>query len=199
MSDHFDGGAFEREQSEPHEMPRGMPALMAVLLGGVGAWGASYIWYEAGELSALGDRRTFATPDADDEQTGADGAEVDGQVVYASICQACHQANGLGVSGAFPPLAKSSWVNGAAEMPVAIVLKGLQGEIEVLGTTYNGMMPPFGEQLSDAEIAAVVSYVRSSWGNRGGEVTASEVAKLRASLVESGMLSGGAAVRALAP
>ena len=96
-------------------------------------------------------------------------------------------------------MAKSSWVNGAAEMPVAIVLQGLQGEIEVLGTTYNGMMPPFGEQLSDAEIAAVVSYIRSSWGNGSAEVTEGEVAELRASLAESGMLNGGTAVRALAP
>jgi mono/diheme cytochrome c family protein len=102
-----------------------------------------------------------------------------GPQVYA-ICLACHMANGAGLPGAFPPLAGSEWVTGRPEVPIAIVLHGLQGEITVKGTKFNGVMTAWGPMLSDQEVANVVTYVRSQFGNSASAVTAADVAKVRA-------------------
>jgi len=104
----------------------------------------------------------------------------DGKSVYATTCAACHQATGEGVSGVFPPLAGSEWATGDEAKAVRILLHGVTGPIEVAGETFNGMMPPWGPTLKDADIAAVLTYVRSTWGNKGTPVTAATVAKIRA-------------------
>jgi mono/diheme cytochrome c family protein len=104
-----------------------------------------------------------------------------GQELYGR-CMACHQQNGAGMPGAFPPLAESEWVNGPASRPIAILLHGLQGEITVKGTKYNSMMMAYGTgvPMSDDEIATVLTYVRSNFGNNAPAVTAAEVATVRA-------------------
>lgn len=102
-----------------------------------------------------------------------------GAEVYAT-CTACHQVNGQGLPGAFPPLAGSEWVTGRAEIPIAIVLHGMQGEITVKGAKYNNVMTPWGTTFNDQEIANVVTYIRSQWGNKAKAVTAADVAKVRA-------------------
>jgi cytochrome c553 len=101
---------------------------------------------------------------------------------YGELCAACHQANGAGLEGAFPPLAGSEWVTGPAIVPIAIVLHGLQGEISVKGKTYNGAMMAWGTVLNDDDLAATVTYVRSQWGNRAAPVTAAQVRAVRARL-----------------
>jgi mono/diheme cytochrome c family protein len=96
---------------------------------------------------------------------------------------ACHQATGQGLPGAFPPLADSEWVLGPEQRLIRIVLHGLGGEIEVIGATYNGIMPAFGPSTlswSDDEIAAVLSYVRQEWGNAADPVSPETVAAVRA-------------------
>lgn len=197
---------WEREQAEPHETPRGLPLLMAVLLGAVGAWGATYFWYEAGDGSdyLYGDGRVAlrsvgrqGDPDVVEARSDA-SPEVDGKRVYASICAACHQANGQGVAGAFPPLVQSRWVLEDPRRPIGIVLQGLAGEIEVRGQVYQGVMPAFGEQLSDEEVAAVLTYIRSAWGHDAEPVTPQEVAPLRERLKGTGSLQGEEQVKALA-
>jgi mono/diheme cytochrome c family protein len=105
---------------------------------------------------------------------------VDGKSVYANICTACHQANGAGLSGAFPPLAESEWVAKDPRILARIVLGGLQGSIQVKGENYNGAMPSFS-QLSDEEIAAVLTYVRSNFGNGASTVQVSVVKAERSS------------------
>jgi mono/diheme cytochrome c family protein len=105
-------------------------------------------------------------------------AGLNGQAEYA-VCSACHQQNGQGVPGAFPPLAGSEWVTGDPKIPIAIVLHGMQGPITVKGQEYNGVMMPWAA-LSDAQIAAIATYVRSSWGNTASAVTAADVAAVRA-------------------
>jgi mono/diheme cytochrome c family protein len=107
--------------------------------------------------------------------TPAVAAPVDGATVFAGTCAACHQVNGLGTPGLFPPLAGSEYVTGDAARLVRLVLNGLGGPVTVRGMTFNGAMPPW-KQLSDAELAAVLSYVRASWGNGAGAVTAGDVA-----------------------
>ncbi|MEK7408579.1 MAG: cytochrome c [Acidobacteriota bacterium] len=102
-----------------------------------------------------------------------------GDLIFGGICAACHQPNGLGVEGEYPPLAGSEWLLKNPEIPVRIVLNGLTGPIQVKGRTFQNEMPPLGGQLSDAEIAAVLTYVRSSWGNKAGPVDEKLVAKIR--------------------
>jgi mono/diheme cytochrome c family protein len=106
--------------------------------------------------------------------TAVNGAEV------FTRCAACHQANGMGVPGSYPPLAGSEWLLGNPEVPIRIVLHGLQGPITVKSGSFNSAMTPFADQLSDAEIAAVISYERSSWGNSASKITAEQVASVRA-------------------
>jgi mono/diheme cytochrome c family protein len=97
-------------------------------------------------------------------------------------CVTCHMADGNGMAGAFPPLAGSEWVTGKASHSIAIVLHGLQGEIDVKGARYNGMMMAYGTgvPMTDDEVAAVLTYVRSNFGNSAPAVTAAEVAAVRA-------------------
>ncbi len=103
-------------------------------------------------------------------------AGVSGEAVYLKTCVACHQADGGGLSGSFPPLAKSDYL-ADKERAILQVIKGKSGEMVVNGMTYNGVMPP--QPLNDEEIAAVLTYVYSSFGNTGGAITAAEVKAVR--------------------
>ena len=105
-----------------------------------------------------------------DEKPSNASSSSDGATVFAARCAACHQLSGTGLPGVFPPLAGSNWVNGAPGTLARIVLHGVQGTLTVNGTAYNGAMPPFAEQLDNAEIAAVLTYIRSQWGNKGAPV-----------------------------
>lgn len=103
----------------------------------------------------------------------------DGRKIYLTSCSACHQGEGTGVPGAFPPLAGSDWVTGDQGRLLRVILHGLTGPIEVNGEEYAGTMPPFGGALSNADVAAVATYVRASWGNEAPAVTTADVARLR--------------------
>ena len=94
----------------------------------------------------------------------ATAAAVDGAKLFKEQCSACHQANGRGVAGNFPPLAGNSDLFLSREFPAMVALFGMAGKITAEGKTINSAMPPFGH-LSDAEIAAAVEYVRGAWGN----------------------------------
>lgn len=103
--------------------------------------------------------------------------------LFIRHCSACHQASGLGVKGSFPPLNGSPWVLSDKKTPPKILLKGLQGEIKVLKTVYDGNMPSFGK-LPDHEIADLVNYIRSSWSNKKEpDLTDKTVKEIRDSLV----------------
>ena len=102
-----------------------------------------------------------------------------GKKVYDQYCLVCHQATGQGVPSAFPPLVKTEYVLGDADQIIGIVLNGLTGEIEVNGEVYNGVMVAHNF-LTDTEVADVITYVRSSFGNDASAVTADQVAKVRA-------------------
>lgn len=106
-----------------------------------------------------------------------------GQTVYMQVCFACHQPTGLGLPGMFPPLAGSDWV--AAKKPdriIRMVLHGFTGPITLNGKPFASpapLMPPQGAALSDTQIADVLTYVRSSFGNKAAAVTPAEVAAIR--------------------
>lgn len=99
-----------------------------------------------------------------------------GKVAFKRNCAACHQLDGSGVKGAFPPLAKSDFIK-SADVIAATVANGLSGKITVNGVDYNGVMPQLG--LNDEDIANISTYVLNNWDNVGGEITPAQVAKLR--------------------
>lgn len=109
-----------------------------------------------------------------------------GQLVFTRNCAACHQATGVGVKKAFPPLAGSDFLKSPSTV-AGVVANGLSGQITVNGEIYNGAMPKLG--LSDEEIANVSTFVMNTWKNPGGQITPSEVAKLREP--DDGKDSGG--------
>ncbi len=98
-----------------------------------------------------------------------------GKKVYDRVCVACHQPDAKGLPGSFPPLAGAGDFYGTPENMARIIVHGLSGEIEVAGQKFNGVMPPQGGTLSDYEIAAVATYVRTNFGNDDGMVTPDQV------------------------
>jgi mono/diheme cytochrome c family protein/glucose/arabinose dehydrogenase len=107
-----------------------------------------------------------------------------GREIYAKegYCSTCHQPDGKGLaSSGFPPLTPNKWVNGSDERLIKLVLKGLLGPIEVDGKKYPGQVPmtPFGGLLNDQDVAAVLTYVRNSFGNQGKPITTAQVKKVR--------------------
>ncbi len=110
------------------------------------------------------------------EQQAAKGP---GAELYARHCAACHQSNGKGLPKVYPPLAGSELLQGDPVHSIAIVLYGFRGKIRRNGQEYDGVMTPFGNQLSDEEIAQILTYVRNSWGNSADSVTPEMVAQVR--------------------
>lgn len=107
---------------------------------------------------------------------------VKGDQVFIGVCQTCHQPSGLGVAGQYPPLVNSEWLLSDAETPIRIVLYGLEGPITVKGNSFTNKMPAFHDKLSDDEIAAVLTHVRSTWGNNAGTVKPEDVGAIRSKL-----------------
>lgn len=198
-----DHRAQYREAPEPEEGTRAAPKIVFVWIAILIIWGVGYYAWQIGKPLLGGDSRTpvatahqqsspaegsgsdraetSASADkADSKSSVADnqaaGATADGAAIYSAHCSACHQASGQGVPGAFPPLAESEWLLADAAISVAIVHDGLQGNIEVAGNAFQGVMPKFGGQLSNTELAAVLSFARSQWGNTASAISADKVA-----------------------
>ena len=100
----------------------------------------------------------------------------DFSVLYNQNCAGCHGATGTGQPGVFPPLANNPVVNGPADKVIAIVNGGLTTPITVNGANFSGSMPAWKGNLTPAQIADVLTYVRSAWGNKAGPVTTAQVA-----------------------
>jgi nitrite reductase (NO-forming) len=112
-----------------------------------------------------------------------------GQALFAGTCSVCHQANGAGLTGVFPPLAKSDFLLGDPKRNISAVLHGLSGKLTVNGADYDSVMPPMN-QLGDDEVAHILTYVLNSWGNGGGRVSTDEVKAVRASKPKVATASG---------
>jgi mono/diheme cytochrome c family protein len=111
-----------------------------------------------------------------------------GRLVFQRNCQQCHQATGMGMPGQFPPLTGSEWV--LAEGPnriIRVVLNGFTGPVTVKGVIYNNNMFAFRDLLSDQDVAAVLTFVRSEWGNTASPVKPEEVKRLREATTDRGM------------
>lgn len=174
------GGTFEPMRAET---PAPIPTWAWVLTLVVAAWA---IWYAAMEFHDHRQTQVAAARPAV-EGPAPGGAQPSGQAswvalgeqVYGNKCAACHQLSGAGVTGVFPPLAGNAVVTAADPAEhIRTVLAGLQGKA-IGGVTYASPMPPFGAQLTDGEIAAVINHERASWGHQATPVTASHVTALR--------------------
>lgn len=160
--------AQQREAPEPEEGSRGVPKLVIVWVLILLVWGVGYYSWQIGKPMLGGDSRSVPAQVVANTEGGA--SAIDGGAIYNAQCSACHQGTGLGIPGAFPPLAGSEWLLADPAIAVSIVHDGLQGAIEVAGGTYVGVMPAFGGNLSNGEIAAVLTHVRGEWGNSAGAV-----------------------------
>lgn len=179
-----------REKSEPTEGYTPMPLF---LLGFISAMifivSIYFIHHRGGLTQGIHEAALIYDPLYDPAVDGGveTVTEVDplvmGKRLYTQTCAACHQVNGQGLPGAFPPLAGSEWVTGSEERVVRILLHGLAGPIEVKGVTFNGNMPAFGQgssyNWSDDKISYVLTYIRSEWGNAAAPISIEQVAAIR--------------------
>ena len=187
--------AQDREEEEPSERDRPIPVMVALITLAVVISGVAYILLsEPFGQAELGDRRTVA--DLRAPAAGAAAAAADGKQVFTANCVACHQATGKGLPGVFPPLDGSEWVAGDERTVANILLHGVSGELTVMGNSFKGAMPSF-QQLSDAELAAVASYVRSEWSNKAGPIKTELFAAERKAGTRTAPFNGEAELKAL--
>lgn len=180
MSEDFETSKQQsREMPDPHESARPIPKVVLLVVACVLISAIAYIFTYQDNAPQLGDRRTNADLVATTKAKA--GGVVDGAQIYGAQCVACHQATGLGLPGVFPPLAKSEWANGKPDVAAKIVLHGITGKVTVEGVEYNGSMPVFKDKLNDAEIAAVLTHVRSNFGNSSSKIDEAMVKSARES------------------
>ncbi len=133
----------------------------------------------------LGDKAVSSAPVSEAASATASGTLTlaqqikAGEALFTGTCSVCHQNNGAGIPNVFPPLAKSDYLNADTNHAIAVVLNGLNGKVTVNGADYDSVMPPMS-QLNDDGVANILTYVLNSWGNKGGQITTAEVAKVRA-------------------
>ena len=187
--------AQDREEEDPTERERPIPVIVALITLSVVIFGVAYILLsEPFGRPELGDRRTVA--DLRAPVAGAAGAAADGKQGFTANCVACHQATGKGLPGVFPPLDGSEWVAGDERIVANILLHGVSGEITVMGNSFKGAMPSF-QQLSDAELAAVASYVRAEWSNKAAPIKAEVFATERKASTRTTPFNGEAELKTL--
>mgnify|MGYP006284850399 CR=1 FL=1 len=172
-----------REMARPKDGYQPVPLTLTFLFFALIGWGGWYLGAYSGDWRVdvfYPGQQLAERPAAAEEEKPATPEELAavGKRLY-SQCAACHQTDGQGVAGNFPPLDGSRWVTGPEEVPIRILLHGLSGPIDVAGETYNQMMPAWGEQLSDRQIAGVLTYIRSAWSNDAPAVMPESVGKVR--------------------
>ena len=185
-----------REGPEPRSDDRPTPVWLIALLGLLLWWGEMFVMEHGGDLA--GKTGTFpatvyypftthAEVVAANPVDAAGARAANGLRVFNMVCVACHQPSGMGVAGQFPALAGSEWV--LAESPnriVRIVLNGLIGPIDVKGQQFNNNMLAWKDTLTDEQIADVLTYVRSEWGNKASSVSTEQVQKIRGEVGDRG-------------
>lgn len=160
-----------------------LPLNLLFLLSGLILLGGTYLGRFSGHFHPKVFNENGTPPKAGSLAGPAVDPLVLGKNVYAQVCAACHQPNGMGLPPAFPPLVGSEWVAGSEERVIRILLHGLQGPIKVKGVEYIGAMPAVGPgsgfNLSPEKVAAVLTYVRKEWAGISVPVTAAKVVEIR--------------------
>jgi mono/diheme cytochrome c family protein len=183
--------AIQREKREPRVGLEPLSMWLIAVYGLAIFFGGAYLGRFSGNFSGDGlDPLGGAPRPPKPGQNGPGGAQTQelsqadrGKKIFSANCATCHQANGLGVAGQYPPLAGSEYVNGGTRRLGMIVLKGLQGPLTVKGAQFGtAVMQPWDKTLTDAKIADVLTYIRQEWGNKGAPVSAAGIAALRKEL-----------------
>lgn len=172
-----------REMAEPRDGVSPTPVSYIIACFFFLLWGGWYIGYYGGDWTGngLAEKASSGPPAALPPQNPM----VLGKEVFGSCIQ-CHQENGLGQPGQTPPLAASEFVLGDARRLTAIILNGMNGELIVKGQPYASQMPAWGEIKDDEEVAAVLTFIRASWGNKAAPVTREFVAGVRKEVTGKG-------------
>lgn len=180
MKDLFENSR-RREKEDPQEGDRPWNLFLWIFLIVMISWASVYfaVFTGDGKING-GDNRTIEVirPKEEFIVVKYEYSEKRGQKLFKRKCASCHQKDGNGLKGSFPPLNKSHWVTRTKEIPTKILLKGLEGEIEVNGTIYDGNMPSF-QKLSDADIANILTYIRNSWNNKAEPIADTFVKEVR--------------------
>jgi mono/diheme cytochrome c family protein len=183
--------AVQREKREPRVGAEPLSIWLIAVYGLAVFFGGAYLGRYSGNFSGEALDPYGGEPQAMKKVTGPQGAEQvaelsprdRGKKIFSANCQTCHQANGLGVPGQYPPLAGSEFTTGGSRRPAMIVLKGLQGPVTVKGQKFGtAVMQPWDKTLTDQKVADVLTYERSEWGNSASAVTAEQIAGLRKEL-----------------
>jgi mono/diheme cytochrome c family protein len=166
-----------RDLSEPGKGP--VPIWLVGLIGFGIFWAGAYLFSFSGGFKA----DVFDFQPKFGVEGGAKVApdpKVVGKALFSANCITCHQATGLGVPGQYPPLAGSEVALGdATNHLIAIVLKGLQGPVVIEGKPFNNAMQAWEGQYTDSQLASILTYVRSDWGNNAPAITADMVKQIR--------------------
>jgi mono/diheme cytochrome c family protein len=176
-------GAILREKDDPRDGYEPIPLWLVSFFMALVFWAGAYLAFNSGGFeSTVFNPSQVSWSGGGAVAKGPPDPKVVGKRLFTANCVACHQATGLGVAGQFPTLVGSEWVltegwHGDNHL-IGVLLHGLQGAIQVKGDTYNGAMPPW-KQLKDDQIAAILTYIRSEWGNNESPITAEQVAKVR--------------------
>ena len=165
-------------EHEPTADAAPLPVCLAVGALALAIWGGWYLGTHAARFephtydAEVPGQSTTAPPVASATLPSAAGKRV------YQLCAACHQADGRGIPGFYPPLAGSPHVLGAPDIPIRITLHGMRGPLQVEGQCFDGIMPAWRD-LGDERIAAVLTYIRSAWEQPAPAVTAADVAAVR--------------------
>jgi mono/diheme cytochrome c family protein len=168
-------------EAEPQAGRTAVPVWLIVLLFLLLYWGMVYFDQHSGWFDA----RVYAPYQSAVElaryQPPTGGPDLSrGKAVYENICGLCHNNDGSGKPGQAPPFAGSEWVLGSPNRMIRIPLAGLAGPVQVKDQPWNLAMPAMGAALSDDDLAAVLTYIRQSWGNKASTLTPEQVKAVRA-------------------
>src|SRR5256712_13620887 len=175
--------AIQREKREPRVGLEPLSIWLIAVYGIAIFFGGAYLGRYSGNFSGDGLDPLGGPPPAK-KTTGSQATEQQtelsprerGKKIFAANCQTCHQANGLGVTGQYPPLAVSEFVTGGSRRPGMIVLKGLQGPVTVKGQKFgSAVMQPWDKTLTDQKVADVLTYERRDVGKNASAVTAEQI------------------------
>ncbi len=164
------------ETAEPTAKRTAVPVWLFVLLFLLLYWGMVYFDQRGGWFSPQVYTPYRSIAELQKYQPATGGASLErGKAVYENVCALCHNVDGMGKPNQAPPFAGSEWVLGNPNRMIRIPLAGLSGPLPVKGQDWNLAMPAMGATLSDEDLAAVLTYIRQSWGNKASAITPEQV------------------------
>lgn len=177
-------GSILREKADPGEGFEPVPLWLMTLFFVLTFWGGGYLMlYSGGFRWDVYDHTQITWGPVQAGEAGKKDPLRVGEKFYTANCATCHQADGNGQPGVYPPLAGSEYVQTEGDFReshlVLLVLHGMSGPVTVQGSTYNGAMPNWNEQLNDEQIASILTYIRQAWGNTAGPISPEGVALMR--------------------